>query len=212
MGIKYARKAVPGRSGLPPMADDTGSIVTTPPVDPDLSAALKALAKAYPTTTKGGRPAKRMHRLKMMAKKTEKSYVAFFQTSPMERIRVVREGVAARVVPTLAADLGLDRRYLVDQLGLASSTLSRKMSDNARLSSHDSESVLGLAQVVGLVEAMVAESGGPEGFDAATWVGDWITRPHPALGHIKPAELLDTGEGLQLVMQVLQQSQTGAYA
>ena len=140
------------------------------------------------------------------------SYAMFVDTSALERINIVRAGVPSRVVPRLASDLGVEQGYLVDRLGLARSTVARKVRANGLLSAHESERTLGLAQVVGLVEAMTTESGAPEGFDPAGWVGDWISRPQPALGGRPPADLLDTAEGLQLVMQLLQQSQSSAYA
>lgn len=81
-----------------------------------------------------------------------------------------------------------------------------------RSSSHDSERTRRLAQLVGLVETMAAESGAPDGFDAAAWVGEWLARPHSALGGQMPADLLDTTDGLQMLLRLLKQSQTGAYA
>lgn len=139
-------------------------------------------------------------------------YGALLRTTSFERIALVRKGVPARMVPQVAKDMGIEQSFLVERLGLARSTLARKVQNDERLSARDSEGVLGAAQLVGLVEEMIGESGGPKSFDAAAWVGEWITRPQPALGNREPAELLDTAEGLQLVMQVLQQSQTGAYA
>ena len=80
------------------------------------------------------------------------------------------------------------------------------------LSPDESARVLGMARLVGQVQPMVQESGQPEGFDAAAWVARWIDRPVPALGGLRPAELLDTAEGQAIVANVLSRAQTGAYS
>ena len=71
---------------------------------------------------------------------------------------------------------------------------------------------IGVARLVGQVEAMVLESGDPAGFDAAAWVARWLTEPLPAFGGVRPAELMDTIEGQALVSSALAKTQSGAYA
>jgi hypothetical protein len=41
------------------------------------------------------------------------------------------------------------------------------------------------------VEAMVSESGNPEGFDARAWLERWLNEPLPAFDGKTPAEHLD---------------------
>ena len=72
--------------------------------------------------------------------------------------------------------------------------------------------MLGLAKLVGQLEAMVEESGDPEGFDALGWLSDWLREPLPALGGNRPIGFLDTMEGQAVVSQALAQMQSGAYA
>ena len=62
------------------------------------------------------------------------------------------------------------------------------------------------------VQAVVDESGDPEGFDAAKWVRRWLQTPLPALGGKRPAEYMSTSEGRQLVSRLLAMAQSGAYA
>jgi putative toxin-antitoxin system antitoxin component (TIGR02293 family) len=95
---------------------------------------------------------------------------------------------------------------------LASATVNRKSRDQKPLSSDESSRVIGMARLVGQVQAMVEESGDPEGFDAATWVAEWLEQPLPALGGRRPAELMDTPEGQNLVSNLVARLQTGAYA
>ncbi len=59
---------------------------------------------------------------------------------------------------------------------------------------------------------MVEESGQPQGFDAAAWVAGWMDRPVPALGGMKPAEMMDTAEGQSIVANLLSRAQTSAYS
>jgi uncharacterized protein (DUF2384 family) len=74
------------------------------------------------------------------------------------------------------------------------------------------ERVAALAKMIGQVQTMVAESGNPEGFDAAQWLASWLERSVPALGGRCPGEYMDTAEGRELLSQLLAMSQSGAYA
>jgi uncharacterized protein (DUF2384 family) len=90
--------------------------------------------------------------------------------------------------------------------------VDRKVRENKRLSPDESSRVLGMARLVGQVQAMVEESGRPEGFDAAAWVARWLDRPLPALAGQRPAELMDTAEGQGIVANLAARMQSGAYA
>jgi uncharacterized protein (DUF2384 family) len=65
---------------------------------------------------------------------------------------------------------------------------------------------------VGQVQALVRESGNPEGFDAAQWTATWLQRPNPALGGRTPGDYMDTADGRELVASLVAQMQGGAYA
>lgn len=69
----------------------------------------------------------------------------------------------------------------------------------------------GIASLIAQVQTMVEDSGNPEGFDAAKWVGRWIDRALPALGGQRPAELMDTPDGRALVSNIVACMQSGAY-
>ena len=74
------------------------------------------------------------------------------------------------------------------------------------------ERVVGLARLVGQVEAMVQEGGDSAGFDAALWLAQWLREPVAALGGERPIDLLDTMEGQALVSATLARMESGAYA
>jgi uncharacterized protein (DUF2384 family) len=70
-----------------------------------------------------------------------------------------------------------------------------------------------MLRLIGEVHAMVAESTSAEvgKFDAAEWLGQWIERPQPALAGQKPADLLDTPTGVEVVSRSLGSILSGAY-
>jgi uncharacterized protein (DUF2384 family) len=80
------------------------------------------------------------------------------------------------------------------------------------LSPGESERIIGLTRIVGQLEALIQESGNPEGFDAAAWMSCWLNDPVPALGGMRPIDLMDTVEGRVLVSRTLAKLQSGAYA
>lgn len=59
---------------------------------------------------------------------------------------------------------------------------------------------------------MIAESGTPEGFDAAAWLGTWLQQPCPALGNIVPATLLKTPGGYERVANIFTRMQSSAFS
>ena len=140
------------------------------------------------------------------------NYVALFRAAPAERIRLIKAGVPASDVKRFVVELYLDQNVMFGALNLKTATVNRKAARNEALSAEDSERVVGLAKLVGQLEAMVEESGNPEGFDAPSWLSGWLREPLPALGGDRPIELLDTMEGQAVISRILAQVQSGAYA
>jgi len=139
-------------------------------------------------------------------------YVEIYRASPADRIGIIKAGVSASKAKRMITDLRFDQGVLLGALNLKTATVNRKAARNESLSPEESERVIGLAKLVGQIEAMVEESGEPAGFDAAAWLSQWLREPVPALGNLRPIDLLDTMEGQALVSQVLGQMQSGAYA
>lgn len=135
-----------------------------------------------------------------------------YYATELERVMIIRQGVPANILVQIGRAMDISNDLLFSTLAFPRSTVVRKIQNNEMLSAEQSERVVGLERLVGQVEAMVKQSGNPEGFDAARWVGDWLQRPLPALGGKKPAEFMDTMEGQNLVARFLAQSQSGAYA
>jgi putative toxin-antitoxin system antitoxin component (TIGR02293 family) len=135
-----------------------------------------------------------------------------FHASPFERIDMIKHGLRAAVAKRILTDLGIGQGAGQKALKLFPATINKKARQDSTLSPAESERVLGIARMVGQVEAMVRESGDPAGFDAAAWMSHWLREPLPALGGARPLDLVDTMEGQALVSTALAQVQSGAYA
>ena len=170
-----------------------------------------AASSARAAPRRAARPAGKVPAAKSAAAITT-NFLQAFRADAMEQVRIVKLGVPARVVELMAKRMAMPKEKLVGTLGLARATVDRKARDNKALSSDESSKVLGMARLVGQVQAMVEESGNPQGFNAAEWVARWLQQPLPALSGQRPAELMDTPEGQGLVSQLVARMQSGAYS
>lgn len=139
-------------------------------------------------------------------------YLDIFRASPEDRIHMIRKGVLARNAKRMISDLHFDQQALLGALNLKTATVNRKAARGEALSADESERVIGIARLVGQLQAIVEESGDPDGFDAPLWLSQWLREPLPALGGIQPISLLDTMEGQALVADTLAKVQSGAFA
>jgi putative toxin-antitoxin system antitoxin component (TIGR02293 family) len=139
------------------------------------------------------------------------SFIDVYRAEPLARVRMVKEGLPADYLDRLAKDMAVPKDRLLRGLGISPATVNRKARAAQPLSTEDSERALGLARLVGQVEAMVRESGNPEGFNAAQWVARWLERPIGALGGQRPASFMDTAEGQTIISNLLACAQSGTY-
>lgn len=75
------------------------------------------------------------------------------------------------------------------------------------------QAALGLARLLAIARSIVENSTAAQAkdFDVGKWLGQWIERPQPALGGRKPADLIGTPTGLDMVAKVLGAIESGAY-
>lgn len=139
-------------------------------------------------------------------------YAVFSGFHLVERVEMVKAGLPASLLATLASDMQVPRERLYAWLGIPRTTANRKLRDGEPLSQDESERTLGLATLVGQVQRIVAESGSPDGFDAARWTAAWLDEPNAALGGQTPGGFMDTADGRTLVSGLVAQMQSGAYA
>ena len=138
-------------------------------------------------------------------------FVEAYQADPIDRIRLIKRGISADVLEKMAKDMSISKARLAETLGVARATIDRKELKRNVLSPDEGSRVLGMASLIGQVHTMICESGDPAGFNAAEWVARWIDRPLPALGGLRPADLMDTFEGQGLVSGMVARMQSGTY-
>jgi putative toxin-antitoxin system antitoxin component (TIGR02293 family) len=144
-----------------------------------------------------------------------RSYIDFktlYRAGGMELVMFIKQGVHAGVVPLVAKQLHATQDQVTELLGFPRTTIARKIRDKGDLDLNQGELLVGLLKLIGQVETIVAESGNPEGFDAAQWTKEWLYHPNPALGGKRPADLMDTVGGQEVVSRLIAQMQSGAYA
>ena len=141
----------------------------------------------------------------------EKSARTYFRASLLERVEIIKRRVPATFVQIVIASMKMPREALYDSLNLARATIDRKVQKNELLNQDESERVLAIAKLVGQADSIVRDSGVEQGFGAAEWVATWLQRAHPALGGRRPADLMDTADGRELVTDLLARQQSGAY-
>lgn len=149
---------------------------------------------------------------KFVTAEAGKKYREIFAASPQVRIAMIRDGVPAIEAKRLVQALGVEQKVFFQALGLKTATVNRKITQSEQLASDESERLLGVARLIGQVEAMISESGEAQGFEATEWLSRWLREPLPALGNTRPMALLDTMEGQAMVSEALARIQTGAYA
>ncbi len=141
-----------------------------------------------------------------------RTYLSYHGAGNVERIALVKAGLPARLLTQLADDMQIPRERLYRWLGIARATANRKIKAEELLSQDESERVLGLARLIGLVDKIVSESGEPAGFSATRWTAAWLEQPNPALGAKAPGDFMDTADGRAMVAGLVAQMQSGAYA
>ncbi|AFW01338.1 hypothetical protein BAR24_00420 [Gluconobacter oxydans] len=139
-------------------------------------------------------------------------YGNLYRAGVMDRIGLIVEGVSAAEAKRWLDIPALGRAETLKALDLSVATFNKKVKANARLTPAESERVVGFARLVGQIEAMFEEAGGPSEFDVHAWLARWLTDPLPALGNARPIDFMNTMEGQALVSQKLAQIASGAYA
>src|SRR4051794_29347075 len=94
------------------------------------------------------------------------SYLAVYRASPLERIGMIKHGIRASEAKRIIGELAIGHGAALKALNLSPATVNRKAKQDQLLSPEESERVIGIARLVGQLEAVVQESGDPEGFDA----------------------------------------------
>jgi putative toxin-antitoxin system antitoxin component (TIGR02293 family) len=132
---------------------------------------------------------------------------------PLQLIETERTGVAGAFVKDLSRRMEIPAQRMFDILGVPKATAEKKVAAGELLTGNGGRAALGIARLLGMANEIVANSTAPEAknFDAARWLGQWLEKPQPALGGRRPAELIDTPTGLDVVTRLLGAIESGAY-
>ena len=132
---------------------------------------------------------------------------------PIQLIEAERKGVAGIFVKDLSKRMEIPAQRMFDMLGVPKATAEKKAAAGELLTGSGGRAALGIARLLGIAREMVDNSLAPQArdFDSAKWLGQWLERPQPALGGRKPAELIDTPTGLDVVAKLLGAIESGAY-
>lgn len=128
---------------------------------------------------------------------------AYFRASLSERVAIIKHGVPATYVGTLSNGMGISKSRLCRITGIPRSSIYRKLRSNSRLNQRTSERIMWIAHLIGQFQRFAAQSGYSRGFDAASWLADWLDQGHPVLKDRTPADFFETAEGRSLISSLL---------
>ncbi len=116
---------------------------------------------------------------------------------------LVRQGLPAQAVAILAEQLHLGKGDVSERLGIPQRTLTRRLSDQSRLTTAESDRTVRLARVYATAVEMIGNQ------EKAV---EWLRTPNRALGGEKPIDQIDTDPGVRDVEDVLGRIAYGVYS
>jgi putative toxin-antitoxin system antitoxin component (TIGR02293 family) len=133
--------------------------------------------------------------------------------TPMQLVQTERAGVVGSLIKDLSRRMELPSSRVFRILGVPKATAEKKAAASEMVSGRGGQAAIGMVRLLGLAQDIVTDSTAEDaqGFDAARWLGQWIERPQPALGGRRPAELLDTPTGVEVVARLLGSIRSGAF-
>ena len=133
--------------------------------------------------------------------------------TPMQLVDVERHGVKGRFIKDLSRHIGVSAVRLYEILGVPKATVEKRSTEGTEITGAGGQAAVAMAKLLAKAHDIVGQSTSPaaKDFDAAKWLGQWIERPQPALGGRKPAELIATPTGVEMVSRLLGSIESGAY-
>lgn len=133
--------------------------------------------------------------------------------TPMQIVEMERTGVVGSFIKDLSRRMEIPSSRIFSILGIPKATAEKKAAAGEMVAGSGGQAAIGMVRLLGIAQEIVANSTAPEArnFDAAKWLGQWIERPQPSLGGRKPADLLDTPTGIEVVARLLGSIESGAY-
>ena len=122
---------------------------------------------------------------------------------PADLAKLVRNGLPASSVATLAQKLHLGHSVLSRKLGIPQRTLTRRLSQGSLLTSAESDRTVRMARVYANAVEMIGDQ------EKAI---EWLRTPNRALGGERPLDQLDTDIGGRMVEDILGRIAYGVYS
>jgi len=131
----------------------------------------------------------------------------------MERVEIERRGVSGAFIKEFSRRLGVPAVRVFRILGVPRATAEKKAAAGELVTGSGGRAAVGMIRLLGIAQDIIANSTAEEAknFDAAKWLGVWLERSQPALGGRKPADLIDTPTGLEVVARLLGSIESGSY-
>lgn len=137
-----------------------------------------------------------------------RTYARYRRAAPMLRIGFVKEGLPACMASELAEDLRMPLKEIAVWIGTTPVSISRRIEKDERLSLGEGERLLVLARMIGQVEIASRSAGEVPGLEPTQWMAQWLAAPNDELGGSCPPEFMDTGEGRELLVGLIDQMWT----
>lgn len=152
--------------------------------------------------------------LRYQSTKGVDAYVREFSAAaPMDIIHMERQGIQGVFIKDLSKRMDVTASRFFTILGVPKATAEKKAAAGERVTGRGGQAAIGMIKLLGIAQSIVENSKSPEAknFDAARWLGHWIERPQPSLGGQKPADLISTPTGVEIVARLLGSIESGAY-
>lgn len=135
------------------------------------------------------------------------------RATPQQLVDIERHGVSGHIVKGLATRLDIPAIRVFDMVGVPKATVEKKASAGDVVSGSGGQAAIGMARLIGIAQELVGNSTAKEArtFDGARWLGQWLERPQQSLGGRRPAELIDTPTGVEVVTRLLGAIESGSY-
>ncbi len=115
-------------------------------------------------------------------------------------IRKAKNGIEAKYVLMILKYYNFKKDFIADMLNLSTKTLDRYTKENRKLNPNDSELVIKL---------ILLYKKGIEIFGEQSSFVNWLNKAAFGLGNLKPAEIINTSEGIDLIIEELSRIEFG---
>lgn len=138
---------------------------------------------------------------------------AVASATPMQIVEIERQGVLGIFIKDLSLRMEVPTSRIFTILGVPKATAEKKAAAGELVSGRGGLAAVGMIKLLGIAQSIIANSTAAQAknFDAAKWLGKWIEQPQPALGGRKPADLIGTPTGVEVVARLLGAIESGAY-